>query len=421
MVDDPGTTRRLGDLSERGYSLRAGDVVADWCVVRAIATGGFGSVYQATHRTSGVTGALKVLHPHLIGSAEIAARMIREAEIIAQLHHPNVVSLLDAGVIESGAPYLVMELLDGTDLDTVIADRGRFAPADAIAMLAPLCAAVHAAHARGVIHRDIKASNVLVCRDTDGDGERVVLVDFGIAKLLEGAGAELTASRQTLGTPASMAPEQIRGDAVDGRTDVYALGALAYHLLTGRMPFADASVTMSQYLHLHAARPHPSEIAPLSAALDEVVTRAMAIEAIRRPADPLALYAALRQAVASGGAAPELLAIDGAALLVRASHDAEEIDDALLDDLDAILPLIEPLLVAAGFPYMRDLGDAWLFVGEGHDATQLVAVGAAIRAALAARPSAHPRVVTSVRERRGAVVVSGSELRGGELADPSSW
>ena len=418
MTDDPGSTRRIG-TEDVGHALLApGATVADWEVVRPIATGGFGSVYQAVHRGHGAVGALKILHPHLISSSEMAARMMREAEIIAQLHHPNVVSLLEAGVSDSGAPYLVMELLDGTDLDSVIAARGRFAPADAVAILAPLCAAVHAAHAEGVIHRDIKASNVLVCKD--GDGERVVLVDFGIAKLIEGAGAELTASRQALGTPASMAPEQIRGEAVDVRTDVYALGALAYHLLTGRMPFADASMTMSQYLHLHAARPRPSEVAPLEAALDEAVTRAMAIEPVRRPADALAFYAALRHAVAAGGA-PEVRSVDGAALLVSVSHDADEVDDALLDDLDAIFPLIEPIVVTAGFPYLRDLGDAWLFVGEGHDARALAATRAAVEAALAARAAPHPQVRITVAARTGIAVVSGSELRGGDLADPSSW
>lgn len=419
MADDPGTTRRIGPGAgpsvEPRALLGAGDAVADWIVVRPIATGGFGSVYEAAHRTTGAVGALKVLHPHLVSSSEMAARMVREAAIIAQLRHPNVVALLDTGVLASGAPYLVMELLDGTDLDSVIAARGRFAPAEAGAVMAALCGAVQAAHAQGVIHRDIKASNVLVCAD------RVVLVDFGIAKLLEGGGAELTASRQALGTPASMAPEQIRGETVDGRTDVYALGALAYHLFTGRMPFADASVTMSQYLHLHAARPRPSEIAPLDAALDEVVTRAMSIEASRRPADPLALYAALRQAIAGGGAAPAVRTIDGAALVVTIGHDCDAIDDALLDDLDAILPLVEPIVAAAGFPYLRDLGEAWLFVGEGHDAAALAAVRAAIEHALATRAGAHPQVIVTITEKRGAAVVSGGELRGGELADPAGW
>jgi serine/threonine protein kinase len=255
--------------------------------VRApIASGGFGAVYAVEHETSGAIGALKVLHAHLATSPEIAARMVREAEIIAQLHHPGVVRLLEAGLTDLGAPYLVMELLDGVDLDTVIRDRGRFAPRDALPLFEALCAGLAAAHARAVIHRDLKAANVLLCRDGVDRPERVVLVDFGIAKLLDGASAELTASRQALGTPASMAPEQIRGGTVDARTDVYALGALAYHVLTGRMAFEEASITMSQYLHLHAARPRPSEVAPVSPALDEVITRAMAIE----PAVALVLH-----------------------------------------------------------------------------------------------------------------------------------
>ena len=419
MVDDaPGVTRRLRGDEVPAMGLVAGDVVAGWRVVRAIASGGFGCVYQAAHVTSGVIGALKVLHPHLVTSAEIAARMVREAEIIAQLHHPNVVGLLEAGVTPAGAPFLVMEFLRGVDLDTTIRGRGRYAPVDALAVLEPLCSALATAHARGVIHRDIKAGNVLVCRD--GERERVVLVDFGIAKLLEGASAELTASRQALGTPASMAPEQIRGEPIDARTDVYALGALAFHLLTGRMVFADASVTMSQYLHLHAARPRPSEAAPLPAAVDDVIARAMAVEPTRRFPDPLAFFAAARAAVVAV-AEVATRAIAGAAILVRVDHDAATIDDALLDDLDAVFPIVEPIAVVAGFTLLRDLGDAWLFVGEHLDAAAAAATIAQLDHALAVRATRQPEVTIALRAQVGAALVRGSELCGGALADPASW
>ncbi|MBK9033202.1 MAG: serine/threonine protein kinase [Myxococcales bacterium] len=416
--DDPGVTRRLGGDADPAAGLAAGDVVGGWRVVQAIASGGFGTVYQAAHVRSGATGALKVLHPHLVTSPEIAGRMVREAEIIAGLHHPNVVGLLEAGLTEVGAPFLVMEFVRGVDLDTTIRGRGRYTPAEALAVLEPLCAAVAAAHAQGVIHRDLKAGNVLVCRD--GAGDRVVLVDFGIAKLLEGAGAELTASRQALGTPASMAPEQIRGEVIDARTDVYALGALAYHLLTGRMVFADASVTMSQYLHLHAARPRPSEVAPLPAAVDDVIVRAMAVEPTRRFADPLALFAALRAAVMVE-VEVATRAIVGAAVLVRADHDAATIDDALLDDLDAVFPLVEPIAVVAGFTLLRELGDAWLFVGEHLDAAAAAATVAQLERALATRPTRHPQVAIELRTRVGEALVRGAELIGGALADPGGW
>ena len=417
--DDPGLTRPLGGPAASAC-LPVGAAVAGWCVRAPIASGGFGAVYAVEHATSGAVGALKVLHAHLATSPEIAARMVREAEIIAQLHHPGVVRLLEAGLTELGAPYLVMELLDGVDLDTVIRSRGRFAPRDALPLFEALCAGLAAAHAHAVIHRDLKAANVLLCRDGVDRPERVVLVDFGIAKLLDGAGAELTASRQALGTPASMAPEQIRGGTVDARTDVYALGALAYHVLTGRMAFDEASVTLSQYLHLHAARPRPSEVAPVSSALDEVITRAMAVEPARRYPDALAFHAALRAAVLTDDvAAPRPLT--GAAVWVHAGHTADAIDDALLDDLDAIFPLCEPIAVTAGFPLLRELGDAWLFVGEHRTAAEATTLAAALTAALAARPTPHPQVALALRSHAGTAVVRGAELLDGSLADPATW
>ncbi|MEZ4399900.1 MAG: serine/threonine-protein kinase [Kofleriaceae bacterium] len=416
MGDDPGQTRRIDANAVIACEFEPGEHVGDWVVEASIATGGFGRVYQVAHVHSQRPGALKVLHPHLVTSPELAARLAREAAIIAQLRHPSIVGLLDAGVTQVGAPFLVMELLRGTDLGAVIDARGRFELAECLRVLEPLCAAVDVAHRAGVVHRDIKASNVLVC---DG-GARVVLVDFGIAKLLEGGPAELTASRQALGTPASMAPEQIRGEPVDARTDVYALGALAYHLLTGRTPFADASVTMSQYLHLHAARPRPSAHAPLAPAIDEVVTRAMATEPARRPADALALFAALRAAVVAGPSATTQ-AITGAAVSVRASCDGVDLDDAILDDLDAVLPLVEPIAVAAGFAYLRELGDAWVFVGEGLDAAAAATTAAAMTAALATRPTRHPLVTVALATREGDASIRGGELVGGVLADPASW
>ncbi len=417
--DDAGLTRRL-DAPAAIASLPVGAAVAGWRVRAPIASGGFGAVYAVEHETSGAIGALKVLHAHLATSPEIAARMVREAEIIAQLHHPGVVRLLEAGLTDLGAPYLVMELLDGVDLDTVIRDRGRFAPRDALPLFEALCAGLAAAHARAVIHRDLKAANVLLCRDGVDRPERVVLVDFGIAKLLDGASAELTASRQALGTPASMAPEQIRGGTVDARTDVYALGALAYHVLTGRMAFEEASITMSQYLHLHAARPRPSEVAPVSPALDEVITRAMAIEPARRYPDPLAFHAALRAAVLTDDlSAPR--AITGAAIWVHAISDADPIDDDVLDDLDAVFPLCEPIAVAAGFTLLRELGDAWLFVGEHLDAARAHVTVAVLEDALAARATRHPQVTIALRSHVGTATVRGAELLDGSLADPATW
>jgi serine/threonine-protein kinase len=419
MAADTDATRALGaPVRDPGAQLPAGSVVGDWCVVRHLATGGFGTVYEVVHRGGGPRGALKVLHSHLLASPEIVARLVREAQVIARLRHRNVVELLDAAVDAEGHPYLVMEYLEGRDLAALLDETGRVTPARALAVLAPLCAAVARAHELGVIHRDVKASNVFLC---DEDGEpRVVLLDFGIAKLLDVGAAELTASRQALGTPASMAPEQIRGGEVDVRTDVYALGALAYHLLTGRMPFEDVSVTMSQYLHLHAARPRPSAVAPVGAELDEVVMKAMAVDPARRYVDALSFLAALRTAVL-GAHDHDARTVDAIAARVGVLAPDGELDDAALDDIAAVLALAETELAASGFSYVRDLGDASLFIATTLDEERALAVARAADATLANRSGADPRVAVTIWLHAGPATIVGGQLSGGELDDPSSW
>ena len=422
MSSEGGSTRVLGaDAPAAATALPPGAVIGEWRIVRHIAAGGFGMVYEVAHVVDGTRGALKALHGHLLTSPEMTARLVREAQVIAQLRHPHVVQLLAADTDDSGQPYLVMEYLEGRDLAEAIAARGRLPPADALAILEPLCAAVAAAHDRGVVHRDIKASNVFLCGDPAAP--RVVLLDFGIAKLLDDAGADLTASRQALGTPSSMAPEQIRGEPVDGRADVYALGALAYHLLTGRMAFEDVSVTMSQYMHLHAARPRPSETAPLDPAADEVVSRAMAIDRARRHPDALAFFSALRGAIGetAAAAAPEVTRALGLLVSVQAGGGAGSDDDALLDDVDAVLPLAERELAAGGFVFARDLGEAVLFVRPDIDRAAARAAVRAAAAAVDARPGRDPRVAVRFVLHEADVVLVEGRASGGPLCDPAGW
>jgi eukaryotic-like serine/threonine-protein kinase len=310
--------RETGRTPRLGY--RAADVdlvgrdLGGWHVDDVIAAGGFGVVYAVT-RDDGRRGALKALHAHLVESPDMVGRLLREAQAIARLRHPAVVELLDTGVADDGRPYLVMELLEGVDLARSLRETGRRTPAQVLTIVEPLCAALALAHEHGIVHRDLKASNVFLCRPAGREPGRVVLLDFGIAKLADGL--DLTRSQQVIGTPASMAPEQIRGEPVDARADVYGLGALIFHLLTGRMPFDDASMTMSQYLHLHAQRPSVSAIAPVPAALDAVVSRAMAIEPAARFGGPLPLLSALRAALDDRPWAREEVAASGVALSVR--------------------------------------------------------------------------------------------------------
>jgi eukaryotic-like serine/threonine-protein kinase len=397
---DTDATRPLTHARPEDPDALVGAQVGDWRIDRFLAAGGFGIVYDATHATSGLHGALKVLHGHLIDSPSLAARMLREAEVIARLRHPSIVELLDAGIADDGRPFLVMERLEGVDLASSLNAQGRRAPHAGLAMLEPVCSALALAHEHGVIHRDIKASNVFVCGDASGTPERIVLLDFGIAKVF--GATDLTMSRQALGTPACMAPEQIRGGEIDARTDVYGLGVLTYHLLTGRMPFDDSSLTMSQYLHLHARRPRVSAAAPVPARVDDVIARAMAVDPADRFPGPLAFFAALRAAIVDG-AARGPVGVDAFAILVSARDQAGE-----------VLPLAERVLASRGFRIGLDLGDAALFVGR---ATPAAALDAAV--AVYEELAPHPDVAIAVH--RGEATLAGDELVGGELADPGRW
>ena len=274
VVDQRTRRLRTTDAERESRGLSPGEQVDDWIIVRALGGGGFGAVYEARHRATGQRVALKLLHAHLVAAPGVVARFHREATVIDRLRHPGIVELIAVGVA-GGRPYLCMELLDGEDLAALVRRTGPMSGAQALAVLEPVCAALAAAHELGVVHRDVKASNVMVCGA--GGARRVVLLDFGIAKLSDALAGDLTASHQSLGTPSCMAPEQVHGRAVDARCDVYGLGALAFFLLTGHMPFEDPSLTMTQYLHLHARRPRVSAAAPVPPRVDDVVARAMAI------------------------------------------------------------------------------------------------------------------------------------------------
>src|SRR5439155_24535545 len=181
--------------------------------------------------------------------------------------------------------------------------RGGLTAAQALRYLEAACDALRPANSAGVVHRDLKASNVAVVKD--GGPPRVKLLDFGIAKLVRTAPGErgLTAVGQRIGTPYAMAPEQIRGGAIDSRVDIYALGVLLYQLLTGRYPFISGDPVEMERLHVEAPPPRPSSMAPVSPEIDAIVLRCMEKDAARRFPDVAAFVDALREAV-KGGHAP---------------------------------------------------------------------------------------------------------------------
>lgn len=273
-------------------------VIAEHTLGEQLGGGGFGTVWRA-HGPHGEV-AIKVLHAELIRSSDALGRFQREQEAIARITHRNVVRSYGNGVLPDGRPYLILELLRGPTLADVI-PRGGMPLAEVVSILTPLGEALDQAHAANIIHRDVKAGNVILAQDERG--LRPVLLDFGLAKLLDAEGPGLTNSRAMVGTPSAMSPEQLRGTPVDARTDVYSMGLLAYHMLTGERPFADVPAVAQGYLLLHGPRPRPSNKVPLDPAIDAVVMQAMAIEPADRYSSVGEMVTALAHAASPSRAA----------------------------------------------------------------------------------------------------------------------
>ncbi len=276
-------------------------------VLRVIGEGGMGRVYEARHlRLSNKRFALKLLHPEFSRQPDVVTRFQREAEAASALSHPNVVSVYDVNTAPDGRPYLVAELLEGEQLGDLLTRRGKLPVAEAVRIVRQIPRALAAAHDHGIVHRDVKPENVFL---VDG-GNLVKVLDFGISKLGHGS-EKLTKTGTVMGTPDYMAPEQARGDRVDSRADVYAVGALLYRALTGRKPFiaADPMATLTAVLTQEPPRPTAVE-GGIPLGLELVIQRAMAKKPEERYQDmrelerALAPFAAAERTLVSG-VAPE--------------------------------------------------------------------------------------------------------------------
>jgi len=293
--------------------------IGPYRVERRLGSGGFGEIFAARD-ADGRAVAVKRMRRELALRAEAILRFEREIEVVRRIRHPNLVDIL--GVGDDVAPYFAMELLHGADLARHLRQVGRLSPAEALEVLVPVGHALTAAHAEGVVHRDLKASNVFL------DRHRVVLLDFGVAKLLDDSGPQLTRSHILIGSPPCMAPEQILGQLIDQRTDVYGLGALAYHVLTGSPPFVHEQPTVVREMHLVAPPPPVSRRAPVRPEIDRVIGRAMSKDPAARQASVAELVRDLE--IAARAAAP--LADGGVSLAVHVdTADGERLPEIVRD------------------------------------------------------------------------------------------
>jgi serine/threonine-protein kinase len=259
-----------------------------------LGAGGMGEVYLAEHRLLKRPCAVKLIRPDSAGDPDLLRRFEREVRATAQLTHPNTVEIYDYGHAADGTFYYVMEYLPGLNLDDLVTRFGPLPLARAVHFLRQLCGALQEAHAAGLVHRDIKPGNVLVCRH-GGRHDVAKLVDFGLVRAAGGGGGDptrLTAKGTVLGTPAYMAPEQARGaEAADARSDLYSLGALGYFLVAGRPPFQ--GTTALEMMLAHFQDPVPP-LANVPADVEAVLRRCLA----KAPADRFPDASSLEEALA---------------------------------------------------------------------------------------------------------------------------
>jgi len=286
-----------------------GRVLGDrYRVLSRLGEGGMGTVYLCEHAVLRRRFAVKVLRADLSSDAELVDRFRNEAIAASRIGQENVVDVVDFGAEEDGALYYVMEALEGRSLGAVIREEGPLPVVRALDLLEQICRALAAAHARGVVHRDVKPDNVFLVRRGDG-GERAKVIDFGISRLPGTGRAErITRAGAIIGTPEYMAPEQANGGAVDHRADVYAAGVLLFEMLTGELPLEAATPLATIVAHQTRTPDPPSRrIAGIPPEVDAIVLRALA----KRPEDrfgsmeALAAEAArIRSSLPGGSAGP---------------------------------------------------------------------------------------------------------------------
>jgi serine/threonine protein kinase/CheY-like chemotaxis protein len=251
-----------------------GTIAGKYRLETKIGSGAFGAVYRARHLALDNTVAVKVLQGNMMPTEEALKRFQREGISACRIQHPNAVAILDFGVSDDGVAYLVMELLNGEPLLEEIKAHAPLSPRRCAEILLPICDVLGDAHAANIVHRDIKPANIFLHQGRSG--ETVKVLDFGIAKLVDDGGAELTVEGTLVGTPAYMAPERLAGQPYDGRSDVYSVAVMLYEMLTGQPPFKSKDVMAVAMMQMTQAPKPLREIHPgVPPAVEAVVLEAM--------------------------------------------------------------------------------------------------------------------------------------------------
>lgn len=280
-------------VTKLGHSVAQAREMGSYRLISKLGKGGMGEVWRARHRMLARDAAIKLIQPEMLSrSTAQSAEMIRrrfeqEAKTTATLRSPHTVALYDYGVTEDGVFYYVMELLDGVDLETLVKRFGPLSPARVVHIMKQMCRSLADAHQRGMIHRDIKPTNVVLCR-MGNEYDFTKVLDFGLVKVMDRQEVGMTVVGAMMGTPAHIAPELALGDPnIDGRTDLYGLGCVAYWLVAGRPVFEEKGTTAMTLAHLNKVPVRPSEKLghDVPAALERVIMMCLSKEPSERPAN----------------------------------------------------------------------------------------------------------------------------------------
>jgi serine/threonine-protein kinase len=416
--------------------LSPGTSLGGFLVEGFLARGGWGSVHLATRVSDGQRAAVKVLHRDLAAAPKLIRLFAREVAILQRLRHPHIVELYDVGALPDGTPFYVMEYLSGKTLDQMIVTSGRFSVEETLDIIVPVCMALHAAHEEGIVHRDVKGSNIVIAGE---DPATLKLLDFGIAKLASPAGgpAGMSSSCPQIGTPCIMAPEQILGGPVDARADIYALGALVYRCLTGKRPFEAPRLLDLVRQHIEEPVRPPSQRVLLPAAVDGVVLRCLEKSPEDRFDSVRSFLRAFREAIGEQprkrtSCVPQPAMASGIYIEARMRETGDDIDEGLADEIGGVLDLAEEELLGVGFipaivTSTEILGvrllpdDAWGCVLGRQSA---LSFALSLRDKLARRQAAGARVHVNVTVHHDGVMVRHGlrpEILGGALTRTQDW